>query len=537
MTAALSFKDGRVRASYTPANGLGAGHVPDLKLDRNGALWAATEEGGLSRIKDGRVATLTTQNGLPCDTIHWSIEDDDRSLWLWTACGLVRIAPTELEAWVADPKRRIETTVWDAADGVRLRSTSATGYGPPVAKSADGSIWYVTGEGVQIVDPHHLAVNRIPPPVHIEGVRADGKPYQPKQGMRLAANVREVWVDYTALSLTAPEKVRYKYMLEGQDLAWKEVVNDRQAQYSNLGPGNYRFRVIACNNSGVWNEAGDTLEFWVDPALYQRNWFRACCAAAFLALLWMAYQRRVGELQRQFNVRLEERVNERARVARELHDTLLQTFQGSLYRFQAARNRFLRRPEEALQTLDSAINRAEAALAEGRDAIQDLRVGQAQSRLEELLAATGQELREGPGGDGNSVVFQVLVEGQPRVLSALLQDEIYRIGREVLRNAFRHSGAGRIEAAVHYDADRFRLRIRDDGKGIDPKVLGEGARPGHWGLPGIRERAKRIGAKLQLWSESGAGTEVELTVPGPVACAKLDVRRRWGIFRGGRRLQ
>ena len=146
----LYFKDGKVRASYTAADGLGKGHVPGLRLDRDGAVWAGTEEGGLSRIKDGRIATLTTKNGLPCDTIHWTIEDDDRSLWLYTACGLVRIARTELDAWIADPKRRVETAVWDAADGVGLHAISPAYFGPPVAKSTDGKLWFVPGEGVQV---------------------------------------------------------------------------------------------------------------------------------------------------------------------------------------------------------------------------------------------------------------------------------------------------------------------------------------------------------------------------------------------------
>ena len=146
-----------------------------IRLDQNGALWAATQEGGLSRIKDGHVATLTTNNGLPCDTIHWSIEDDDHSLWLNTACGLVRIARTELDAWIADPKHRIETTLWDAADGVGLASTSPAYFNPPVAKSTDGKLWFLGGEGVSVVDPHHLAFNKVPPPVHIEQIIADHK--------------------------------------------------------------------------------------------------------------------------------------------------------------------------------------------------------------------------------------------------------------------------------------------------------------------------------------------------------------------------
>ena len=172
---------------------------------------------------------------MPCDTIHWSIEDDDRSLWLYTACGLVRITRSELDAWIADPKRRVETTLWDAADGVMLRAASPASFGPPVAKATDGKLWFVTGEGIQVVDPRHLAFNKLPPPVHIEQIVADHKIYWQNlpgaavSNVRLPARTRDLQIDYTALSLVAPEKVHFKYKLEGQDSDWREVVNDRQA--------------------------------------------------------------------------------------------------------------------------------------------------------------------------------------------------------------------------------------------------------------------------------------------------------------------
>jgi signal transduction histidine kinase/ligand-binding sensor domain-containing protein len=528
----LYFKDGKVRASYTAANGLGKGHVPGLRLDRDGAVWAGTEDGGLSRIKDGRIATLTTKNGLPCDTIHWTIEDDDRSLWLYTACGLVRIARTELDAWTADPKRRIETTVWDAADGVGLHAGSPNYFGPPVAKSTDGKLWFVPGEGVQVVDPRHLAFNKLPPPVHIEQVEGDGKPYKLKQGMHLPANVRDVGIEFAALSLAAPEKVRFKYMLEGQDPNWKEVVNERHAQYSNLRPRKYRFRVIASNNSGVWNETGDSLEFSIEPRFYQTAWFGAACAAAFLAMLWGLYRLRLHQLAREFNARIEERDEERTRIARELHDTLLQSFQGLMFSFQAVRNLLPGRTEEAIRTLDAAIREGDEAIAEGRDTIQGLRADPAlESNLEHLLTAAGKELARSSSAEGEPPAFRVTVEGAWQPLSPLLQDEMYRIAREILRNAFYHAHASRIEAEVAYDSQFFRLRIRDNGKGIDPKILEQGARPGHWGLPGVRERAKRIGARLKLWSEPDAGTEVELTVPARVAYGKVHRRKGLWLFR------
>jgi PAS domain S-box-containing protein len=299
------FNNGKVRATYTAADGLGEGHVADLEFDRDGALWAATQDGGASRIKDGHISTLTTRNGLPCNTIHWTMEDDDRSFWLYTGCGLVRIERPALDAWIADPKRTIQMTVWDAADAVKLRSSAASTFGPRAAKSSDGKMWFLTGVGVQVVDPHHLAFNKLAPPVHIEQIVADGRSYWQNafggvaSEIQLPALTHDLTIDYTALSLVASEKVHFKYKLEGQDRDWREVVNDHEVQYSNLPPRHYRFRLIACNNSGVWNEQGDTLEFSVAPAYYQTNWFRVLCVVAFLALLWAVYQSRIRQLEEQ----------------------------------------------------------------------------------------------------------------------------------------------------------------------------------------------------------------------------------------------
>jgi signal transduction histidine kinase len=356
--------------------------------------------------------------------------------------------------------------------------------------------------------------------VHIEKIKADGKEYDPTHRVRLPAKVRDVWIDYTALSLVAPEKVRFKYMLEGQDRNWMEVVNDREAQYSNLPPRKYRFRVIASNNSGVWNETGDTLEFSIDPAYYQTTWFYALCVAAFLAMLWGLYWLRLYQVRREFNAQLDGRVEERMRVARELHDTLLQSFQASLIQMQAARNVLSRRPEKAEQSLDKAITTAAGAVAEGRSAIQDLRVQPAGGAdLAELLTAAGQELAHSDEAQGNPPVFRVTVEGERRDLEPLLQDEVYRIARELLRNAVRHAQAGHIEAEIRYESRQLRVHVRDDGKGIDPEVLKAGGRAGHYGLPGMRERAGRFGGKLEFWSEAGAGTEAVLTVPAAAAYA------------------
>jgi len=277
--------------------GLAGKRVWDLHIDKEGTLWAATE-GGLSRIRDGRVETLTAKSGLPCDAVYWAIEDDASSLWLYTACGLVRITQPELEAWASDPKRAIHTTLFGEADGVRVHALLKP-FTPVVTKSPDGKIWFVHLDGASVIDPRHLPFNKVPPPVHIERITANGKRYDPASGLRLPPQIRDLVIDYTALSLAAPEKVHFRFKLEGQDPGWREVVNQRSVEYSNLTPGNYRFRVTACNNSGVWNEAGDALEFSIDPAYYQTLWFRLTCASAFLALLWALYRLRIRQLQQQ----------------------------------------------------------------------------------------------------------------------------------------------------------------------------------------------------------------------------------------------
>ncbi len=291
------FKDGQVRSSYNVADGLGHGSVMDLQAGSDGAVWAGTE-GGLSRVKDGYIATLSSRNGLPCDAVQWVVEDNDHSLWLYMPCGLVRIAPSELDAWVQDSKRTVQTTVFDSSDGVWSRGRPGH-YSRNVTKSSDGKIWFSPPDGVSVIDPQHLPFNKIPPPVRIDQITADGKKYDASPKLRLPAGVRDLSIDYTALSLVVPKKVHFRFKLEGQDRDWREVVNDREVQYSNLAPGNYRFRLTACNNSGVWNEEGAFLEFSVAPAYYQTNWFRALGVAIIVALAWALYRFRIRQLQQQ----------------------------------------------------------------------------------------------------------------------------------------------------------------------------------------------------------------------------------------------
>jgi signal transduction histidine kinase/ligand-binding sensor domain-containing protein len=533
------FRDGHVQSSYSAADGLGEGRVNQLRFDGQGALWIASE-GGLGRLKDHHIATLTSKSGLPCDAVQWTIEDDAQSVWIMMPCGLARVARAELDGWTgaADKTARtIHATVFDSSDGLRLLAVVGD-YTPRVAKSADGKLWFCVPDGISVIDPDQLPYNKLPPPVHIEKVIADRKEYredlsgEAQSKPHLPPLIRDLQIDYTALSFVAPERMLFRYKLEGWDRDWQDAGTRRQAFYSNLPPRSYRFRVVACNNSGVWNEAGTFLDFSIAPAYYQTNWFRALCVAAFLALLWGLYQFRLRQLARQFNIGLEARVNERTRIARDLHDTMLQTFQGVLLKFYGLSFKLADRPE-AQQELEGLLEQGQQAINEGREAVLGLRSSTVIANdLARAFTTLGEELAAKQDGH-HPVAFRVEVEGETRDLHPILRDEVYRIACEALRNAFQHSGAARIEVRIHYDDRQFWVCIRDDGKGIDPKVLDGGGREGHYGLPGMHERAKLAGGRLVVRSRVNSGTEAEIIIPAALAYAKSRSPRRSAFLRRG----
>ena len=483
-------------------------------VDSTNVVWFATSR-GLYRLKDGAVALLDSRNGLPCSSVFSTIEDNDGALWLYTSCGLVKISKPNFAAWLKSPDSRVQVKIYDALDGVQP-DASAEAYEPVVSKSPDGRLWFASDTFVQMVDPGS-DTNRVPPPVHIEELLANHKTYADLRKLNLPPLSSELEINYTALSLTVPRRVLFRYKLEGHDSGWQEAGTRRQAFYNDLGPGQYRFRVIACNNDGVWNEAGAFVDFSILPAYYQTSWFRAFCAAVFLLLLWAIYQFRVRQLQRQFAIGLEARVNERTRIARDLHDTLLQTLHGLLMSFQRAANLLPERPVEAKQRLEGAIDQAAQAITEGREAVQGLRSSTVvTSDLALAIQTLGEELAVKQTTQ-NPPLFNVAVEGTLRDLNPILRDDVYRIAGEALRNAFHHAQARRVEVDIHYDERQLRLRVRDDGKGISAQVLSNEGRSGHWGLQGMSERAKLVGGHLEIWSELDSGTEIELRIPASIA--------------------
>jgi signal transduction histidine kinase len=511
--------EGATSRSYSTKDGLRSGYVMVIADDREGHVLVGGE-GGLSRLAQDRFVTLTRANGLPGSSISGILEDDDGNLWLGGALGILRVKQRELDQAFASPSSRVEGMILDATDGLRGLPRQRAPY-PTAARAADGRLWFATTGGVAVIDPQRYPRNALAPPVKIERVTADDRNLEASAGLRLPPNTKRLELQYAALSLTVPERVRFRYKLEGYDADWQGPASARSATYTNLPPRDYRFRVIACNNDGVWNEEGAALEFAILPAFYQTRAFLLLCAAAAACLVWAGFRWRMRQVRSRLQLQFRERLAERTRIAQDLHDTLLQGFLSASMQLHVAVEHV---PAESPDKprLSRVLELMRGVIEEGRNAVRGLRSsGGKHDDLEEAFSRVREELNPKEGID-----FSVIGEGQARPLDAVIRDDVYRIGREAVVNAFQHSGANRIEVGVEFAAKRLRITVRDDGRGIDPELLQSG-REGHWGLTGMRERANRIGAHLRVWSRAGSGTEVELSVPSDIAFQAQSRRRPW----------
>jgi ligand-binding sensor domain-containing protein len=453
----------------------------------------------------------------------FGVLETEEGVWFSEHSGIIYVSHSELRAFEKDPGHQVSVQVLDSLDGLAA-PLQRSARNPALVQSSDGLLWFATTEGLVFVDPKRIPTNTVRPPVSITSVVANAKPYAPTSGLVLPDRVRNLEIDYIGISLAMPERVRYRYKLESYDTDWQDPGARRQAFYTNPGPGTYTFRVMAANPDGVWNESGATIGFSIAPAFYETFWFHLLCALAAGGFIWILYLLRLGLVTTRLQARLGERLLERERIARDLHDTLLQSFQGLMLHLEVVNT--LLPHGKAKDELTKSLGHADRAIAEGRSAVFDLRSPAIDtSDLPESIKAVGDEL----SAEGTAT-FRLVLEGPPREVRTMIRDELYRITREALRNAFRHAHARHIEAEITYGKRALRLRIRDDGEGIPPELLAAG-RPGHFGMPGMRERAKQIGGKLDIWSGVGAGAEIDLSVAGSIAYRPSTGRSLFRLFR------
>ena len=476
--------------------------VRQVAVNSDDSVFATTAY-GLIAWRNGKTQTLTSRNGLPCDASIGMNWDHQGALWLYMECGLVRIDKEEIQKWWNDPKTIVMTRVFDSFDGLQSGKADYN----PTAQSSDGRLWFANKVVLQMIDPSHLFRNEIPPPVHVEGVAADGKAFPAAGTVRLPPLVRDLEIDYTALSFVNPRRVRFRYRLEGRDASWQEAGTRRQAFYNDLGPGQYRFHVIACNNDQVWNEAGATLVFSIPPAWYQTKLFKALCVVVMIWLTSMLYLFRMNRYAKSMKVRFDERLSERTRLARELHDTLLQTIQGSKLVADGIEE-YLDDPPRAKQSLVKLSQWLSQAMDEGRAALESLRNAASSGELSEALRHTADECAP------SSMRVFLTVTGNVCPLHPVARDEVYSIAFEAIRNACVHSNGSAMTIAVSYGRD-LKIQIDDNGRGFDPDLIQTG-KPGHFGITGMKERASKIGARLMLRTSVKDGTKFSLIVPGHV---------------------
>ena len=492
---------------YTRDDGIDIGRIRVIR-GRTGPHYWLGGELGLALYDDGVFRSILARDGTRFGTVSGIIETADGAVWLNEMRGVVHISAEEAHKAVTDPTHRVAYQLFDFLDGLpgspQMNFTVST-----AVEASDGLLWFATDNGLARIDPARLQRNTLAPPVAILSATAD-RPYGSAPSLTFPAGTRQFEIHYTALSLSIPERVKFRYLLEGADEEWQDAGTRREAFYTNLGPGTYTFRVRAANNDGVWNEAGASLAIVIPPAFHQTKWFLALCIAAAACVVWIMYLLRVRQVRTRLQKLHEERMDERTRIARELHDTLLQGFLSASMQLHVAADH-LSEDSAAKPILTNVLGLISKVSEEGRQAVRGLRLSENSESLEESFGRVRQELAASRG-----IGFRVIVEGKHRAVSPMVRDEVYRIGREALVNAFQHANAKNVEVEVEYLEDRLRVCVRDDGRGIDDTVLRSG-RDDHWGLAGMRERAQKIGAQFHVTSRSGAGTEIELSVARRIA--------------------
>lgn len=510
--------NGKAIQSFSRSDGIDIGKIKVIR-GRGAQIWLGGET-GLALFDNGRFTTVKAA-GDQLGSISGIIETADGALWLNEMRGIVCIPREETRRLLDNPDHQISYRLYHILDG--LPGGPQMNYSVSTAvEASDGRLWFATDNGLTWIDPARLKVNDLPPPVVVKSLTTQDKAYRSPELMELPKGTESLRINYTALSLSVPERVHFKYRLEGYDDNWRDAGTRREVFFTHLGPGTYRFRVIASNNDGVWNEEGAALEFTILPMFYQTNWFLALCAATVVCLAWLGFRWRVRQVKNLLHVQFQERLAERTRIAQDLHDKLLQGFVSAKMQLYTEVHDL---PADTPKTrrLKGIYELLGELIEEGRSTVKELRTSQDAefTDFEQQFLKLREEF-----DTGKNVDFRIGISGTPRPLHPLIGSEVLQIGHEALINAFLHARATAIEVEIEYGLKSLNLVVRDNGCGIDSEILRSG-REGHWGLTGMRERAERIKAEIKIWSRVNAGTEVVVSVPRRFAFKDPGLSSTW----------
>ena len=516
----LGFLDGRLACYeddkfrwFSAEDGLFGGWISSMINDSQGRL-LVVGHGGISRLSNGHFVSSRIDEDTADNDIFGVTQDDRGDFWLLGRARIVKFTQRGLDELLLAHGRPLDGEQFDFNDGLR-GSVAWSGYrqgfqgNPLITKRSDGTLWFATTGGIAEIDPSRIPRNPRPPPVFIQKVIASGKKYLGQGGFEFPIGTKDCQFEYAALSFVQPSKVRYRYRLDGYDDQWVEAGGRREAFYSNLRPGAYEFRVIACNNDGVWNESGATVAFKILPAFYQRAWFPVLYLVPVGLATWGLLHLRVRRVTDRLNLQIETQSNERKRIAQELHDTLLQGFTGIVMKLDVVTKSVPETLSPIRDQLLKILGQSDQYLGEARRSIWELR-----SKSLEKAPDFSQAVSSASKGllDGTGIRFEFSNQGIPWNLAPHVEENLLRICKEAVSNAIKHAQPKMIRMDIAYGTVEFRLRITDDGRGFDPD--GPDARKtGHFGLVGMRERAVAVGGTLVVKSNPNSGTEVLVTIP------------------------
>jgi signal transduction histidine kinase len=474
---------------------------------RGAHVWVGGEF-GLAVLEGGRFRPVVGKNGTDFRGTSGIVETGDDEVWLHGSIGITRIPAVDVQQLMQDSTYQVEYERLDFHDGLEGAAQQIRPQ-PTVIAGTDGKLWFVTTTSVAWLDPRAIPRNRVPPPVVIRRLIAGNKAYLTRPDLKLPVHTTTLRIDYTALSLSIPERVRFRYQLVGSDTAWQEAGGRREAFYTNLAPGSYRFRVIAANDDGVWNGIGAALDFTIPPSFRQTRWFLAVWVAAVAGVAWLAYLARVRQVAGGLQLGYLAALAERTRIAQELHDTLLQGFTGITLQLRAIERMLVKRPRESAEALKNVLASADTALRDARHMIWDMRAVELEGR--DLAEALENAARHAMAGSTAELGFTV--QGERRRLPLAVETTALRVGREAVLNAVNHAAPRSVRVGLEYGPRSLTLRVADDGTGIPPGAMDAAAAGEHLGIAGMRDRAHRVGGTLDITSEPGHGTAVSMSLP------------------------